>query len=267
MSVLVTRVYDNLNNDNEPDYESHIISIIANDNSAIYLGKLSNENITIYQNSFDQKISSLAKDLIPNSSQNWTDLAYLLLKDLINNKLYIDTINQDIDINVAIKLEQQLLDSNTDMTTDVLNDKTKDEENYILKIAELTNDIKKIQADYINYKKRIEKNSELIVQNITTELMLSIIPLLDDIYRIEQNNNDPIVKSFKLHLESILRKYNVEIYTDINNVFDPNKHEALIVVENNEYPEPIITNVFQPGYMLNDRIIKAAKVEVTQKNN
>jgi|688.fasta_scaffold56408_3 molecular chaperone GrpE (heat shock protein) len=266
MSVLITRVYDKLNDDNEHDHESHIISIIANDDSAIYLGKISNENITIYQNSFDKKISNLAKDLLPNSSQNWTDLAYLLLKDLINNKLYIDTINQDIDINVAIKLEQQLLDNDTEMATDAVNDKSKNEENYILKIAELTNDIKKIQADYINYKKRVEKNSELVVQNITTELMLSIIPLLDDIFRIEKSNNDPIVKSFKLHLESILRKYNVNIYTDENSIFDPNRHEALHVVINENFNEPTITNVFQPGYIINGKVIKAAQVEVTQQN-
>lgn len=265
MSIIVTRVYGKLDNNNEFDKADHILSIIANQNTAIYLGEKNNKDIEIYKTSFDQKISKLANDLIPNSSQNWTDLALLFLKEIIKKELYLDTLVLDIDIKTATEHEQQIFDENKNIDYNTKNDSQVDQEKYVLKIAELTNDIKKIQADYINYKKRVEKNSELILQNITTELVLSLIPLMDDIYRIENINSDPIVKSFKLHLESILRKYNVKVYAEENVIFDPNKHEALLVIENNNFLEPTVTKVLQPGYMLIDKVIKAAQVEVTQQ--
>jgi len=265
MSIIVTRVYTKLDNKEEFDKADHVLSIIANQNTAIYLGEKNDKDIKIYQNSFDEKISKLANDLIPNSSQNWTDLALLFLKELVKKEIFFDTLVLDIDIKTASELEQQIFDKNKNLDYNTINESQVDQEKNLLIIAELTNDIKKIQADYINYKKRVEKNSELILQNITTELVLSLIPLMDDIYRIENINSDPIVKSIKLHLESILRKYNVKVYTEENIIFDPNKHEALLVIENNNFQEPTVTKVLEPGYMLIDKVIKAAKVEVTQQ--
>lgn len=154
MSIIVTRVYGKLDNNNEFDKADHILSIIANQNTAIYLGEKNNKDIEIYKTSFDQKISKLANDLIPNSSQNWTDLALLFLKEIIKKELYLDTLVLDIDIKTATEHEQQIFDENKNIDYNTKNDSQVDQEKYVLKIAELTNDIKKIQADYINYKKK-----------------------------------------------------------------------------------------------------------------
>ena len=92
MSIIVTRVYGKLDNKEEFDKDDHIISIIANQNTAIYVGEKNNKDIEIYQTSFDQKISKIAKELIPNSSQNWTDLALLFLKELVKKEIFFEKL-------------------------------------------------------------------------------------------------------------------------------------------------------------------------------
>lgn len=277
MSVIVLRVIDkNINSlDENTDNNSHIFSIIADDSKALYLSKKYIEKLSLVENSLDEKIKKYPNSQIPTSAQDWIDLAYINLNEKIISENFTEQLEYDLDINTVYNKEKELLMNinyelveinaleNTEIKENTeVNDKIEVE--YINKIAELTNDIKKVQADFINYKKRIEKNNNESYQQAVIDLTSSLIPLIDDIYRIDnQTKDDPIVKTVKIHLESIMSKYEITAYDDLEKEFDPKYHDAISFNEDNNYNVPIITKVFQRGYIYKDKIIKPAIVEVT----
>ncbi|MDN5790815.1 MAG: nucleotide exchange factor GrpE [Micrococcales bacterium] len=133
--------------------------------------------------------------------------------------------------------------------------------------ASLLADLQRLQAEYVNYKKRVDRDREVIRTNAVSGVVEALLPVLDDIYLARQAGDlqsgpfAAIVEKF----EGILGKLGIERVGEPGDAFDPNVHEALMHVEA-ELPEgttgQTVVQVFQPGYRNGDRLVRAARVSV-----
>lgn len=128
-------------------------------------------------------------------------------------------------------------------------------------------------ADFENYKRRIENDIISITKFANEELIEKLLPILDDFERFlehsknEDNSNNPFYKGVELiynKLSKLLELQGLKKIDCIGQQFDVNYHDALLVVPTNDpaiSPNTIIQEV-EKGYILNDKIIRHAKVIV-----
>ena len=159
-------------------------------------------------------------------------------------------------------------------------------------VAELKNQIQKLEsekaemkdqflrkvADFDNFRKRLIRDKEDAVSFANTSLLTDLIDVLDDFERAEDaarkskdfdtlaNGVDLIEKRLATLLE---KKWGLSKYVPLNEAFDPEKHEALMMTESPDVKEATVAEVFQNGYILHGRVIRHAKVKVSMpaKNN
>jgi molecular chaperone GrpE len=135
------------------------------------------------------------------------------------------------------------------------------------KAAEHLEDLRRLQAEYVNYKKRVDRDRDVIRNTAVGSVVESLLPVLDDIHMARQAGDlaDGPFASIADKLESILGRYGVERLGEAGQEFDPNVHEALMHVEA-ELPEGAsgthVVQVLQPGYRIGERLVRAARVSV-----
>lgn len=135
-------------------------------------------------------------------------------------------------------------------------------------VAVLTSDLQRIQAEYSNYRKRVDRD-RITANEITTAIVLSeFLPVLDDISRAEEHGE--LTGGFKAvadQLQTITTKLGLAKFSDVDVPFDPNIHEALMHSTSPDVTETSVTQVLQPGYKFKDRVIRPARVAVTDPEN
>ena len=131
-------------------------------------------------------------------------------------------------------------------------------------IATLTSDLQRLQAEYANYRKRVDRD-RLTAHEISASLVIAeLLPVLDDIARAEAHGE--LVGGFKSvadQLEAITTKLGLTKFADVNVPFDPMIHEALIHTTSSDVTETTATQILQPGYKFKERVIRPARVAVT----
>lgn len=131
------------------------------------------------------------------------------------------------------------------------------------RVIELTNDIKRVQAEYANYRKRVERDRVAVREVATAQVLGELLPILDDIGRAR--DHDELSGGFKAvgeALEASVTKLGLERYADQGDEFDPNIHEALTLVPVPNISVQSVIEVFQPGYRIGERILRPARVVV-----
>ena len=135
-------------------------------------------------------------------------------------------------------------------------------------VAVLTSDLQRIQAEYSNYRKRVDRD-RITANEITTAIVLSeFLPVLDDISRAEEHGE--LTGGFKAvadQLQAITTKLGLTKFSDVDVPFDPNIHEALMHATSPDVTETLVTQVLQPGFKFKDRVIRPARVAVTDPEN
>ena len=135
-------------------------------------------------------------------------------------------------------------------------------------VAVLTSDLQRVQAEYANYRKRVDRD-RITANEITTAIVLSeFLPVLDDISRAEEHGE--LTGGFKAvadQLETITTKLGLTKFSDVDVPFDPNIHEALMHSTSPDVTENSVTQVLQPGFKFKDRVIRPARVAVTDPEN
>ncbi|HET7397419.1 MAG TPA: nucleotide exchange factor GrpE [Intrasporangium sp.] len=133
--------------------------------------------------------------------------------------------------------------------------------------ASLLVDLQRLQAEYVNYKKRVDRDRDLIRASAVTSVIEALLPVLDDIYMARQAgdlDSGPFA-AIADKLEGVLGRFGIERIGAAGEEFDPTVHEALMHVEA-ELPEgasgTTVVQVLQPGYRNGDRVIRAARVSV-----
>jgi len=141
-----------------------------------------------------------------------------------------------------------------------------------IQIDELTNTLKRLQAEFENYKKRADKENVNTIKNANSGLVAELLPVLDSFelaLKNTQSETEEVAKYRKgieliyTQLYSILQNQGLRIIDTKNQKFDPFKHEVLLVKECDE-PEDKIIQEFQKGYFLNDNIIRHSKVMIAK---
>ena len=142
------------------------------------------------------------------------------------------------------------------------------------KAKEYWDKLLRLQADFENTRKRLEKDKQDFCKFANESIIVELLNTLDDLERtveLAQSKNQDLsaflkgVEMILAHLYEMLKNYGVKPIEAEGKLFDPNYHEALMQVEDNELPEHTIVEELQKGYLLNDRVIRTAKVKVSKK--
>ena len=131
-------------------------------------------------------------------------------------------------------------------------------------VAERTEDLKRLQTEYVNYKKRVDRDRDLAKQAGVESVVADLMPVLDAITLAKQH--DDIAGGFKMvadELEKVTNKHGLVAFGSVGEAFDPNLHDALLSVP---LDEPVdvttVSQVMQQGYQLKGRVIRPARVAV-----
>ena len=142
------------------------------------------------------------------------------------------------------------------------------------KAKEYWDKLLRLQADFENTRKRLEKDKQDFCKFANESIIAELLYTLDDLERaveLAQSKHQDLsaflkgVEMILAHLYEMLKGYGVKPIEAEGKLFDPNYHEALMQVENKELPEHTIVEELQKGYLLNDRVIRTAKVKVSKK--
>ena len=131
-------------------------------------------------------------------------------------------------------------------------------------VATLTADLQRLQAEYANYRKRVERDRAVAHESAIGAVLTELLALLDDVDRAEQHGE--LSGGFKAvadQLNSITSRIGLEKYGTEGEAFDPQIHEALMHDESSEVEVPTASKILQPGYKYKERILRPARVAVT----
>ena len=131
-------------------------------------------------------------------------------------------------------------------------------------VAVLTNDLQRLQADFQNYRKRIDKERSESSEIITGLLLSQFLGALDDIDRAEEHGE--LSGGFKAvadQLTTTTTKLGLTKFVDTGIIFDPHIHEALMHETSPDVTETQVTKVLRAGYKFKERVLRPAQVIVT----
>ncbi len=130
--------------------------------------------------------------------------------------------------------------------------------------AVLTADLQRLQAEYANYRKRVERDRALSHEISIAGVLSELLPVLDDLDRAQEHGE--LTGGFKAiadQIQTITSKLGLVKYGEAPTSFDPNIHDALLHETSSEVTETTVTKILQPGYKHKDRILRPARVAVT----
>ncbi|MDR0432300.1 MAG: nucleotide exchange factor GrpE [Bifidobacteriaceae bacterium] len=141
-------------------------------------------------------------------------------------------------------------------------------------LAERTQDLQRVQADYVNYRKRVDRDRAVAGELGRGEVLAALISVLDDIdaARTAGELTGPFAAVAE-KLEATTGRFGMERYGEVGDAFDPTIHEALMHEVSPEPPAgaseesdagPTVSLVMQPGYRIGQRVIRAARVGVVE---
>ena len=131
-------------------------------------------------------------------------------------------------------------------------------------VTALTEDLQRLQAEFANYRKRIERDRSLASDLAISSVLFEFLAILDDLDRAESHGE--LSGGFKAVSEQIsatMTKLGLEKYGSAPEAFDPNIHEALLHETSSEVRETTVSKILQPGYKYKERILRPARVVVT----
>lgn len=133
-----------------------------------------------------------------------------------------------------------------------------------IKVAALTNDLQRLQAEFLNYKRRVDRDRDLIRENATFAALSPIAEVLDTIDRAREHG--PLDDGFKAvadQLESTVARQGLVRFGAVGDRFDPMLHEALSHLGTEaDIEETTVKVVARAGYKMGDRVVRAAQVLV-----
>lgn len=172
-----------------------------------------------------------------------------------------DTAQQDIETKEAEQKQQEAVKEEKDEAAS--------------KIEELEKDLQaskdahiRTLAEYDNYRKRSTREKEAAYGDSKAACLSELLPVLDNFDRafsVEESDVESYKKGVEMiynNLLEILKKLGVEAFGEKGEAFDPNIHNGVMHVDDDELPENVIADVFSKGYKIGDRILRPAMVKV-----
>lgn len=131
-------------------------------------------------------------------------------------------------------------------------------------LAVLTADLQRLQAEYVNYRKRVERDRAMAHEMAVGAVLSELLPILDDLNRAKEHGE--LQGGFKAvadQLINVTTRIGLQTFGEVGTAFDPKIHEALMHSTSSDITQPTATAILQPGYKYKDRILRAARVAVT----
>ena len=131
-------------------------------------------------------------------------------------------------------------------------------------VAELRNDLLRLQAEYVNYRRRVERDRDVARDQAVIGVLNSLMPVLDDIDAARQHG-DLVEGPFAAiagKLENVLKTYELTRIDEVGVAFDPNVHEALIQQPSADVQADSVSQILRAGYRKGERVLRAAQVIV-----
>lgn len=173
--------------------------------------------------------------------------------------------------NEIVENNEEVID-NTDEVSELSSEElieklNKDLEEQKVKSDEYFEHLKRNMAEFDNYKKRVAKEKEMMYTTITSDIISDLLPIMDNFETaLNAESKD---ESFKDGMKMIytqvsdtLKKLGLEEIISLNKTFDPNLHEAVMHVEDENFGEKEIIEVFRKGYKIGDKVVRHAMVKV-----
>lgn len=135
-------------------------------------------------------------------------------------------------------------------------------------LEEKDNRVKRLQADFENFRRRTSKEREELANVVTQDLLKSMLPILDNFDRAmaaEQKDNESFQKGVEMiytQLNETLKNAGLELIDTAGQKFDPNFHQAVMRVENPDLEDDTIAQELQKGYIVKGRVIRPSMVQV-----
>lgn len=185
----------------------------------------------------------------------------------------------------ADEIDEQMLEDDTELTVDDIlnaadeaNVPTEGEEGEVVGVGDgepaqdasdvsndLLNDLKRVQAEYANYRRRTEENRKIDLQRAKADAAKALVPVLDDLDRAAKagdlTEGTPFA-SIAVKLRAIAEKQGLEAYGAVGDVFDPQAYEAVFQQPTPGATEMTVLEVVESGYRLGDVELRPAKVVV-----
>ncbi|WP_371781399.1 nucleotide exchange factor GrpE [Streptosporangium subroseum] len=132
-------------------------------------------------------------------------------------------------------------------------------------LAERTADLQRLQAEYSNYRKRVERDRAAVREQAVAGALVELLPVLDDIGRARDHGE--LTGGFAKvseSLEAATGKLGLTTFGTKGEPFDPTVHEALIHSYSPDVTEPTCVEILQPGYRIGERVLRPARVAVAE---
>lgn len=166
------------------------------------------------------------------------------------------------------KAEAKEETSNAKETEEKEEDVKKEEKDPVQQELDDTKDrLLRLTAEYSNYKRRSEKEKQDAYVYAKSDTLKALLPVIDNLERAlanETKDYDAFKKGVEMtfnSLTSILETLGVEVFGEPGDIFDPNLHNAVMHVEDEEHKNGEIVDVFQKGYKIGDKIVRPAMVK------
>jgi molecular chaperone GrpE len=131
-------------------------------------------------------------------------------------------------------------------------------------LADLTNDLQRLQAEYANYRKRVDRDRQLVAETAAYKALTPVVEVLDTIDRAKEHGElDGGFKAVADQLERVVAAAGLARFGEPGDAFDPNLHEALSHLGTDpEVEVTTVKHVAKGGYRMGDRVVRAAQVLV-----
>ena len=131
-------------------------------------------------------------------------------------------------------------------------------------IITLTADLQRLQAEYANYRKRVDRDRSVAAEFSIAAVLAELLPVLDDLDRAAEHGE--LTGGFKAVADRItatVKRLGLTKFADAPVAFNPEIHEALTHEVSKDVSEPTASKILQPGYKFKERVIRPARVAVT----
>jgi molecular chaperone GrpE len=130
-------------------------------------------------------------------------------------------------------------------------------------VAALTDDLKRLQAEYLNYKRRVDRDRELVKQNAVFSVLTGLMPVLDDIDRAREHGEvEGGFKAVADALERSVAAHGLVKFGEPGDEFDPRLHEALMHAHSPDVTTTTCQDIVSAGYRIGERVVRPARVTV-----
>jgi molecular chaperone GrpE len=130
-------------------------------------------------------------------------------------------------------------------------------------VAGLTDDLQRLQAEYVNYKRRVDRDRDLVLQNAKFSVLAALLPVLDDVDRAREHGElEGGFKAVADSLERIVAAQGLVKFGASGDEFDPRLHEALMHAHSKDVTTTTCQNIVSAGYKIGDRVVRPARVTV-----